>query len=296
MTSKQNTFHLRQASIVDCEWLHSNLNKANIRIFDCSSFLEYTDDHPTKPYNVISGFSEYKKAHIPNSAFLDLQNSFSRQESPYSFTLPNLTNLAAVFQSKGVGKNSRVVLYSRNGVQWATRFWWMLYVIGFKEVSILNGGFREWVALGLPTESKITTFPPASFNPRINEDVFVDKNYVLAAINSDNHVLINALTKDIHDGLSKRYGRPGHIPKSLNIPFHKFVHKNTNKFIPFNEAREHINKMKIKKQNIIVNYCGGGIAATLDAFILYQLGYINLKIYDNSLSEWAADETLPITL
>ena len=54
--------------------------------------------------------------------------------------------------------------------------------------------------------------------------------------------------------------------------------------------------MGIAKDNIIVNYCGGGIAATLDAFILYQLGFKNLKIYDNSMSEWALDETLPINI
>ena len=41
-------------------------------------------------------------------------------------------------------------------------------------------------------------------------------------------------------------------------------------------------------------YCGGGIAATLDAFLLYQLGHENVSVYDNSMSEWATDTTLPI--
>ncbi len=296
MTSKQDISYWKQSLIVDCEWLHSNLNADDIRVFDCSTFLDYTDNHPTKPYNVISGFSEYKKAHIPNSAFLDLQNNFSKQESAYSFTLPELTDLVAAFQSKGVGDNRRIVLYSRNGVQWATRFWWMLYVLGYEKVSVLNGGLREWCALGFSTETEITVHRAASFNPNIKENIFVDKNYVLGAIKADNHIMINALTKDIHDGLSKRYGRPGHIPRSLNIPFHKFVDVHTDKFISFNEAKELIRSMKIEKHNIIVNYCGGGIAATLVAFILYQLGYKNLKIYDNSMSEWAADETLPIKI
>ncbi len=296
MTFKQNSHCWSRSSIVDCEWLSSNLNKANVRIFDCSSFLDYTDDHPTKPYDVISGFSEYKKAHIPNSSFLDLQNGFSKQRSTYSFTLPELSDLAMAFQREGVGDNSLVVLYSRNGLQWATRFWWMLHVLGYKKAVILDGGFREWLALGFPTESKITTFPPAIFHLNAKADVFVNKNYVLNAINSNNHILINALTKDIHDGLSKRYGRPGHIPKSLNIPFHKFVHNDTHKLIPFNEAKNLLKDLKIEKHNIIINYCGGGIAATLNAFILYQLGYKRLKIYDNSMNEWAQDESLPINV
>ena len=44
----------------------------------------------------------------------------------------------------------------------------------------------------------------------------------------------------------------------------------------------------------ILVYCGGGIAATLDAFLLHQLGYDNIAVYDNSMSEWAKDATLPI--
>jgi thiosulfate/3-mercaptopyruvate sulfurtransferase len=44
----------------------------------------------------------------------------------------------------------------------------------------------------------------------------------------------------------------------------------------------------------ITNYCGGGIAATLNAFVLYQLGFENIFIYDNSLSEWAMDPNLPM--
>ena len=50
----------------------------------------------------------------------------------------------------------------------------------------------------------------------------------------------------------------------------------------------------LEKSKTIVNYCGGGIAATMDSFLLYQLGFNDLKIYDNSMSEWAKDITLPI--
>ena len=44
----------------------------------------------------------------------------------------------------------------------------------------------------------------------------------------------------------------------------------------------------------MIVYCGGGIAATLDAFLAYQLGFQNVSVYDNSMSEWAPDVDLPI--
>ena len=44
----------------------------------------------------------------------------------------------------------------------------------------------------------------------------------------------------------------------------------------------------------VLTYCGGGIAATSVAFVLAMLGYDQVKVYDNSLTEWAADASLPM--
>ena len=45
----------------------------------------------------------------------------------------------------------------------------------------------------------------------------------------------------------------------------------------------------------MITYCGGGIAATVDAFALALLGYENVSVYDASLFEWSNDPTLPMT-
>ena len=44
----------------------------------------------------------------------------------------------------------------------------------------------------------------------------------------------------------------------------------------------------------VVIYCGGGIAATSDAFTLTRLGKDAVTIYDASMSEWANDPSLPM--
>ena len=42
-------------AIVSCEWLHNNLNKPDIRIYDCTTYLHYKDNDPSLPYIVESG-------------------------------------------------------------------------------------------------------------------------------------------------------------------------------------------------------------------------------------------------
>ena len=282
-------------AVVSCDWLNNNLNNPNIRIFDCTTYLHYRDNDPTLPYIVESGREKYENIHITNSNFMDLHLDLSDQKSPYRFTLPKLEILAEKFKRLGVGDDLHIVLYSRNGAQWSARLWWMLRSVGIDNVSILDGGFNEWEKSGLPTSQKILTYPPADFVFTPRENIFVNKQVVIDAIDNPDTIILNSLTADIHKGQNPRYGRPGRIPKSKNIPFHELLDSKTGRFKPIEELTKIFEINKITKDKNIVNYCGGGIAASLEAFVLYQLGFENILIYDNSLHEWAAiDQTLPM--
>ena len=282
-------------AVVSCDWLNNNLNNPNIRIFDCTTYLHYRDNDPTLPYIVESGREKYENIHITNSNFMDLHIDLSDQTSPYRFTLPKLEILAEKFKRLGVGDDLHIVLYSRNGAQWSARLWWMLRSVGIDNASILDGGFNEWEKSGLPTSKKILTYPPADFVFTPRENIFVNKQVVIDAIDNPDTIILNSLTADIHKGQNPRYGRPGRIPKSKNIPFHELLDSKTGKFKPIEELTKIFEINKITKDKNIVNYCGGGIAASLEAFVLYQLGFENIFIYDNSLHEWAAiDQTLPM--
>ena len=281
-------------AIVNCEWLAENIKNNNIRTYDCTTYLHYRDNDPSLPYVVESGKEQYEKSHIPNSSYIDLQSDLSDKDSPYRFTMPDLKVLSENFKKVGIGEDFHIVLYSRNGTQWSARIWWMLRSVGVDNVSILDGGFNEWVRLGLPTSDKILTFPKSNFKFKPRNEIFIDKEPIIKALEDKNTKILNSLTEDIHKGQNPRYGRPGRIPNSLNIPFHKLLDPETGKFLGAEELLEIFQKNEINYENKIINYCGGGIAASLEAFVLYQLGYKNLKIYDNSLSEWAINENLPM--
>ena len=44
----------------------------------------------------------------------------------------------------------------------------------------------------------------------------------------------------------------------------------------------------------VITYCGGGIAASQTAYLLTLLGQENVALYDGSMTEWAADPSLPL--
>ena len=282
------------AAIVETDWLAANLDDPTLRIFDCTTHLIYTPEGSSDPYTVKSGREDYEAGHIPGADFLDLQGELSVQESPYRFTLPPAAQFADAMSRHGVGDGVRVILYSTGNAQWATRIWWMLRAFGFDNAAVLNGGWQKWQTDGHPVSTSPANYPAATFNPQPRPDLFVGKDAVLAAIDDSHTCTINALGEALHKGDDKRYGRPGRVPGSVNIPAASLLDPETNRLLEPAAAAKHFADAGSDKAERIITYCGGGIAATLDAFLLHQLGYKHIAVYDDSMSEWAKDESLPI--
>jgi thiosulfate/3-mercaptopyruvate sulfurtransferase len=280
-------------ALVTTGWLGEHLEAPHLRVYDCTTYLRYTPG-AGKPYDVESGRADYDDGHIPNSAFLDLQADLSDNTSPYRFTILPPVELARRFADHGIGDDTRVILYSRSNMQWATRVWWMLRYVGFDNAAILDGGWDAWAAEGRPQSAEPVTYPAAGLTPAPRPELFVGSTETQAAIGAAGFCTINALAPDLHSGANNRYGRPGRIPGSVNVPAADLQSGPSKQFAPPEVVSARFAAVGADKSKNVIVYCGGGIAATLDAFLLHQLGYENLAVYDASMSEWATREDLPI--
>jgi len=208
--------------------------------------------------------------------------------------MPKPDALAKTLSQFGVGDGNQIVLYSRNTIQWSTRVWWMMNSIGIENVAILDGGFETWVAEGNKTSTEQAKYKQATLTANPRYDFFVGQQEVYAAMNDGFTCIMNALTADVHCGEDARYGRPGHIPGSVNVPAASLQDPKSLKIKKSDEVAKAFVDAGVDSRKPIIVYCGGGVAATLNAFLLYQLGYKNIAVYDNSMSEWANDPDLPI--
>jgi thiosulfate/3-mercaptopyruvate sulfurtransferase len=121
-----------------------------------------------------------------------------------------------------------------------------------------------------------------------------DKREVLAAIGDRHTCLVNALTVEDHAGTVVRYERAGHIPSSVNVPTVALIDPVTRAYLPAAHLRAQFEAVGALRRERVITYCGGGIAASSDAFVLTLLGVPNVAVYDGSLLEWSADPTLPM--
>lgn len=261
----------------------------SLRIFDITVSLV-----PNPPgYKAVSGLERYQEEHIPGAAFLDLIRDCSDTTSGFGFTLPSEAALQAAFQKAGINNDSKVVFYSTDHMMWATRAWWMLHSSGHKNVAVLDGGFAKWSAEDRPVTDETTSFPSGDVTIQRNAARWVDKGEVLEAVNDAATCTINALHPGVYSGEAKmHYGRKGHIENSRNVFYDDVLEDGC--FKPAKDLKALFTKKGVLDSPRIIAYCGGGISATIDALALGLIGHEDVAVYDGSMGEWAADESMPL--
>lgn len=278
--------------LVSTDWLLENLSNPKVRILDSSTHLLPKPD--LSLYDVVPAIKEYKDAHIPQALFLDIEHELSAPHPNLHFMLPNRDVFAKTMSRCGISDDTMVITYATTNHWWATRLWWTLRVFGHSNVAVLDGGFQKWQAENKPIETgDANPIDSGIYSPRDpNAFLVADKDSILKHLEGGSVCLINALRREQHEGQGGvHYGRRGRISQSINLPALEHVNKD-NTFKSIDELKNIFSAVLAKKE--IITYCGGGIAATSVALALDMLGHKNVKVYDASLTEWAADDTLPM--
>ncbi len=282
------------APLKSTDWLESHLSDADLRVYDCTSFLV---PDPVSTYRVESGCANWARGHIPGANYIALQDDLSDPASGLRFTMPPAAQVAARMAALGVSDRSTVVLYSTSHYMWASRVWWMLREIGFEGAYLLDGGFAKWVGEGRRVATDSRPYPPGNLAARPRHALFVDRSEVLAAIGDPDVVLVNALPPGQYRGDpdAPHQGRPGHIRSSINLPAMSLLAA-AGTLRERAEIEELFRDRGIGRDKKVICYCGGGVSATCVALALIVCGYDRVVVYDGSLNEWASDPSLPMEL
>jgi thiosulfate/3-mercaptopyruvate sulfurtransferase len=274
-------------SLVTSEWLSQHLDEPDLVVLDCTVMVEQAEDGSMQTVN---GRANYEAGHIPGAGFADLMGDLVDVDSELQFAVPSPDAFAAAMSALGLSDDSRVVLYDASGSAWAARVWWMLRWIGFDNAALLDGGLAAWTAEGLPLSTEPVARPKGTLTPAPRPELIADRDEVLAAIDDDSVHIIDVLPEPHYRGEMVMYARPGHITGAANISVMGMTGESGH-FRPLDElAALHTSDRGTRH----ITYCGGGIAASLNAFVMTRLGYTDVAVYTASLQEWAADPELPM--
>ena len=164
------------------------------------------------------------------------------------------------------------------------------------DATVLHGGWRKWKAEKRPISTQPTAYPRGSLTIRQRPELMATKEAVLAAISDDKTSIINGLSADERHGRVIRFPRAGRIKGSVNVDCEMLVDPDTHTLLPDDQLRAVFESAGALNADSAITYCGGGVAASLDALALTRLGVPKAAVYHGSMAEWATDPAPPIEI
>jgi thiosulfate/3-mercaptopyruvate sulfurtransferase len=225
--------------------------------------------------------------HIPGAVFFDIEEHSDRSSS-----LPHMLPAPEVFSRSlsalGIGDEMDIIIYEQEGVFSAPRAWWMLKSFGARNVYLLDGGLRGWIAAGLPTESGDVHRAAASFHATLDQDAVKDFSQMQQLIAAQGQILDARSAGRFAGSLPEP--RPGissgHMPGATSIPFTELVEEGRLK--PAEELREIFAAKAVDLKQPITTTCGSGVTAAVIALGLEVAGAKQVSLYDGSWAEYGA--------
>lgn len=233
----------------------------------------------------------YGEGHLPGARYVELRTDLAGPKSATGARnpLPDPATLEASLRLWGVRADTTVVVYADAGAPSAGRAWWVLTWAGIPGVRILDGGWQAWVAEGYPLTSDIPA-DPAPGDIRVRPGALREIGPDEVARFADEGQLVDARGAEYFE-LDPDDRATGHIPGAVNIPYDAFFAADGRLDSP-DRIRERFAASGVDLSAPVAVYCGGGVAAALEASVLSGLG-VATSLYVGSWSEWSSDPGRP---
>jgi thiosulfate/3-mercaptopyruvate sulfurtransferase len=273
--------------LVSTEWLAAHLNDPRVKVLDATFKLPGVTPLPKE---------DFLGAHIPGAVFFDVD-----AVSDHSNSLPHMFPSAEQFGrdagALGIGNDDTVVLYDAGGWVAAPRGWWMFLSFGHKNVRVLDGGLKKWLAEGRPVATGEASPKPAMFKATFDAKRVRSMQQLIGNLESKAEQVIDARPGARFEGsvAEPRPGlRGGHIPGARSVPYATLFDANTGAMKSPDELRAAFSGAGVDLDKPIVTSCGSGVSAGVLTLALYRLGVADTALYDGSWAEWGEQGGPPV--
>ncbi|MDX1225064.1 sulfurtransferase [Sinorhizobium medicae] len=268
--------------LVDAEWVKAKAGDENVAILDIRDKVAETE-LGDKPYIEGAVVAPYASA------------GWRTEVDGVPGMLPPLEQITKLIGDLGIDNDDHVVIipWGTDSSEFggATRIYWTLKYLGHDEVSILDGGWRQYDAAGGARSAEPAKPEPATFAAEPQEELLATTEEVAAALEAGKK-LIDGRPAEQYEGKSKSpiVRANGTIPGSANIEHSKLYSKDHALFARPETVKALTEAVGLAADEENITFCNTGHWASVTWFALSEvLGNKKTSMYDGSMAEWTAD-------
>lgn len=200
-----------------------------------------------------------------------------------------------ILNAAGIDLSREIITTSRTGDPGAYFGLLTLRHFGAKNAKVFHGGLDAWQAAGLPVTKEPTRLAPVAQTLQADPTVHIYMKDVLTRVGNGSVQFVDARTPKEFSGDDIRALRGGHIPGAKNIPYEQnWVDPATAAKLTRGEVKTR-DGMALKSPEQLralyagldpdketVVYCQSGSRASQTAAVLRDLGFKNVRVFEES--------------
>ena len=238
----------------------------------------------------------YAHEHVPGAVYANLETDLSDLSKPGlgRHPLPDAAAFSALLSRWGWTATTPVVTYDgANGALAAARLWWMLRLVGARDVAVLDGGWQAWQGAGLPVEAATPRRAPTQVTVAFDPAQIIDTDALRTM--RQNILLLDARAAPRFRGEVEPIDPvAGHVPGARNRPFAENL-TSAGLFKSAAELRsEFASLLGGHFPGDVVHMCGSGVTACHNLLAMEHAGLAGSRVYAPSWSGYIVDHANPV--
>jgi thiosulfate/3-mercaptopyruvate sulfurtransferase len=241
----------------------------------------------------------YDSGHIPGAVKVDWHLDLN---DPVTRDYVDGEKFAEVMRSRGIGRDTTIVVYGDKSNWWAAYALWVFSLFGHEDVRLLDGGRAAWVAEGRELTRDVPSPTSADYPvvERSDAPIRAFKDDVLAHLGQP---LVDVRSPGEYSGEllhmpdypQEGAVRGGHIPGAASVPWAKAANADGT----FRSRAElealYQDEAGLSPGDDVIAYCRIGERSSHTWFVLtHLLGFDKVRNYDGSWTEWGNSVRVPI--
>ncbi len=264
---------------------------------------EWVDHHKSDPtvriVEVDIDTSAYEQGHIEGAFAWNWESQLC---DDMRRDILSRTKFDELMQTTGITADTTVVLYGDHANWFACYAFWQMKLFRHRDVRIMNGGRRLWIAQNRPMTKQVPDISYTTYHAK-EPDISLRamRDLMFHAIRDGRINIVDVRSPDEYtgkivapDGMAETALRAGHIPRAINVPW-DLTTRPDGTFADADQITRVYEQCGVTPYADTITYCRIGERSAHSWFVLkYLLGYHNVRNYDGSWTEWGNLVGVPI--
>ena len=216
----------------------------------------------------------------------------NRSEPPTGGLMPEPESVNSFMRAIGARQGDQIIAYDGGLETPAARLMWVMDAYGYQAGSWLSGGYRAWVAEGLPVSTEPVEATAGTLELSLIGDNSIAVDELMAELENPAIKILDVRSAGEYAGTDVRATYTGHVPGAKHAEWTCMLDEH-GQLLDEASLQTTLKEMNPSRNDTLIVYCQTHQRSAVTYVALKHLGYNDVRAIDGAWSAWGNRQDTP---